>query len=43
MLVIIGASLIEIAHGHDGSPYALLGAIGGLTYIAAVLFLRRRS
>ena len=43
VLVIIGAWLIEIAKGHDGNPYGLLGAIGGLTYIAAVVFLRRRS
>ena len=43
VLVIIGAWLVEIAKGHDGNPYGLLGAIGGLTYIAAVLFLRRRS
>ena len=43
VLVIIGAWLIEIAKGHDGNPYGLLGAIGGLTYVAAVVFLRRRS
>jgi hypothetical protein len=43
ILVIIGAWLIEIAKGHDGNPYGLLGAVGGLAYVAAVLFLRRRS
>src|SRR4051794_22680111 len=43
VLVVIGAWLVEIAQGHDGNPYGLLGAIGGLTYIAAVLFLRWRS
>src|SRR3954447_23101258 len=41
--VIIGAWLVAIAQGHDGSPYGQLGAIGGLTYVVAVLFLRRRS
>ena len=43
VLVIIGAWLVEIAQGKDGSPYAALGAVGGLAYILAVAFLRRRS
>ncbi len=43
ILVIIGAWLVEIAKGHDGNPYGLLGAVGGLTYIVAVVILRRRS
>jgi hypothetical protein len=43
VLVIIGAWLIEIAQGKDGNPYGLLGAIGGLAYVAAVAFLRWRS
>jgi hypothetical protein len=41
--VVIGAFLWELAHGRDGSPYAQLGAIGGVTYLAALLVLRRRS
>ena len=32
ILVIIGAWLVEIAQGKDGSPYAQLGAVGGLAY-----------
>ena len=40
---IIGAFLVEVARGHDGSPYAALGAVGGLAYILAVAFLRWRS
>ena len=43
VLVIIGAFLVEVAQGRDGSPYSALGAIGGLAYIAAVAFLRWRS
>jgi hypothetical protein len=43
VFVIIGAWLVEIAKGHDGNPYGLLGAVGGLAYIAAVAFLRWRS
>jgi hypothetical protein len=26
-----------VAQGHDGSPYAWLGAVGGLAYLAAVV------
>ena len=29
VLVIIGAWLVEVAQGQDGSPYAQLGAVGG--------------
>ncbi len=43
VLVIIGAWLVEIAQGKDGSPYAALGAVGGLAYVLAVAFLRWRS
>ena len=41
--MIIGAWLVEIAQGKDGSPYAQLGAVGGLAYVLAVAFLRWRS
>ena len=41
--VIIGAWLVEVAQGHDGSPYTQLGAIGGLAYVLAVALLRWRS
>jgi hypothetical protein len=40
---IIGGWLWEVANGDDGSPYVQLGAVGGIAYIAAVAFLRRRS
>jgi hypothetical protein len=43
VLVIIGAFLVEVAQGHDGSPYSALGAVGGLAYILAVALLRWRS
>jgi hypothetical protein len=43
VLAIIAAWLIEVAQGRDGSPYAQLGAVGGLAYILAVAFLRWRS
>jgi len=40
---IIIAFLVEIAQGKDGMPYAWLGAIGGLTYVAAIVVFRLRS
>jgi hypothetical protein len=40
---VIGAFVVELARGQDGNPYGLLGAAGGLAYVAAVLFLRNRS
>ena len=33
----------EWAHGRDGSPYAQLGAIGGVAYVLAIVGLRLRS
>ena len=41
--LVIGMCLWEWAHGRDGSPYAQLGAVAGVAYIAAVAFLRLRS
>ena len=41
--LIIAMCLWEWAHGRDGSPYAQLGAIAGVAYIAAVAVLRWRS
>lgn len=40
---IIIAFLIELAHGHNGSPYAWLGAVGGLAYLVAIVVLRLRG
>jgi protein-S-isoprenylcysteine O-methyltransferase Ste14 len=41
--VIIGAFLVEVARGHDGSPYATLGAVAGVAYLVAVAALRLRG
>jgi hypothetical protein len=41
--VVIGCWLVEIAKGHDGNPYGLLGAVAGLAYIVAVAILRTRG
>ncbi len=39
----IGAFLVEVARGHDGSPYAALGAVAGVAYLVAVAVLRWRA
>jgi hypothetical protein len=39
---IIVGFVVEIARGQDGSPYSMLGAIGGVTYVVALAFLRLR-
>jgi len=43
ILAVIIAFLVEMARGHSGSPYAWLGAIGGLAYLAAVIVFRIRG
>ena len=40
---IIVAFLVEIARGHDGSPYTWLGALGGVAYLAGLFIGRWRS
>ena len=41
--VIIVLWLVELARGHDGNPYGLLGAVGGLSYLGAIAFMRWRG
>jgi len=41
--IVIGAWLVEVARGHDGSPYAALGAAAGVAYLVAVIALRVRG
>jgi drug/metabolite transporter (DMT)-like permease len=40
--VIVGF-VVELAHGHDGNPYTWLGALGGLSYMAALVAMRLRG
>ena len=40
---IIGAFVVEVARGEDGSPYAQLGAVAGVAYLVAVVVLRLRG
>jgi hypothetical protein len=39
----IVAFLVELARGHSGSPFAWLGAIGGLAYLVAIIVFRLRG
>ena len=41
--VIIAACFYEWANGRDGSPYAQLGALAGVSYLLALAMLARRS
>jgi hypothetical protein len=40
---VIIAFVIELARGHSGEPYTWLGAIAGVTYLAAVVVFRIRG
>jgi hypothetical protein len=40
---VIIAFVVEVARGHNGTPFTWLGAIGGLTYLAAVIAMRIRG
>lgn len=42
LLAVLGMFVIEIAQAKDGSPYYQLGAVGGVTYLFALLWLRYR-
>ena len=42
IIAVIVSFVSEIAQDQDGSPYGVLGAIGGVAYIAALIFLRFR-
>jgi hypothetical protein len=41
--VILVAFVVQIARGQSGWPYSMLGFVGGVTYIVAVIALRIRG
>jgi hypothetical protein len=43
ILAIIVAFIVELAKGHNGNPYGWLGAIGGLSYLLAIVVFRIRG
>lgn len=40
---VVVAFVVEIAKGHEGSPYSWLGALGGVSYLLALGLLRWRG
>jgi len=43
IVAVLAAFIVEIARGHDGMPYAWLGAVGGIAYLLAVIVQRLRG
>ena len=43
VLAIFVAFIVELAKGHSGNPYGWLAAIGGLTYLVAIIVFRIRA
>jgi hypothetical protein len=35
--------MIEVVQGQDGNPYGALSALGGISYLVALLFMRWRG
>ncbi|RJL20835.1 hypothetical protein [Bailinhaonella thermotolerans] len=42
-LVTVGGFLVQVWRGEDATAFAALGAVGGLTYIAALVYHSRRG
>jgi hypothetical protein len=40
---IIVAFIVELANGRNGNPYTWLGAVGGIAYLVALVFMRVRG
>jgi hypothetical protein len=43
ILAVIVGWLVELARGHDGATFGLLGALGGVAYLLAVVVQRVRA
>jgi hypothetical protein len=43
ILAVITGFVVELARGNNGNPFTWLGAIGGLAYLVAVIFMRIRG
>jgi hypothetical protein len=41
--IVIVAWVIEVARGHSGNPFGWLSAVAGLSYIAAITYMRFRG
>ncbi len=42
ILAVISMFIVEIARGNSGAPYSALGALGGVSYLGALVWLRFR-
>lgn len=42
LFAVLAMFMVEIAQGKDGSPYYQLGALGGVTYLVALAWMRFR-
>jgi hypothetical protein len=43
ILAVLAGFVIEVARGHDGASFALIGAAGGVAYLGAVGYFRVRG
>ncbi|MGI8506087.1 MAG: hypothetical protein ACR2MK_04655 [Solirubrobacteraceae bacterium] len=43
LIAVLIAFVIELGRGHDGNPFTWLAAIGGASYLAAIVYLRVRG
>ena len=43
ILAVLAGFVIEVARGHDGASFALIGAVGGVAYLGAVGYFRVRG
>jgi hypothetical protein len=41
-VVIVGGFLVDVLRGGDGGPWALLGFVGGASFVGAIVFYSRR-
>ena len=41
--VVLVAFVVQIARGQSGWPYSMIGFVGGVSYVAAVIYLRIRG
>ena len=43
ILALIVLWMVDVARGNDGNPYGLLSALAGISYLAALVFMRLRG
>jgi hypothetical protein len=43
VVVLLGGGLVELIRGHDAQPWALLCAVGGVSYVVGIVVFSRRG